>query len=111
MTHSDIEVLREISKSLGILYQQRFPLVGVLCLHRITDPKVSGAAVRSLRILEKMCGRQNFRYITMVSTMWDKLERIEGGYENGVSREESLMEKEDFWGHLVKYGSDVKKSW
>lgn len=100
----EIEILREIAGALLVLTKLKVDLYGIIYLHRITDPRVSGAAMRSLRVLEMICGEEAYKNVFLVTTMWDRLKNIEGGNKIGEDREVDLCEK-PFWGDLRENGA------
>ncbi|CZR65995.1 uncharacterized protein PAC_15895 [Phialocephala subalpina] len=103
-SRSETEILREIAGALQVLTNLRVDLYGIIYLHRITDPRVSGAAMKSLRVLEKICGDEAYRNVFLVTTMWNRLEDTEGGDKIGEDREAGLCEK-PFWGTLREEGA------
>jgi hypothetical protein len=102
-------VLGEIAGSLSILYESGFQLAGMVYMHRINDTKMSGAAIKSLRIFEKLCGETTFSRVVLASSMWDRMERLEGGLELAKSRERWLSEKQEFWGNMINGGARRKR--
>ena len=100
----ETEILREIAGALLVLTKLKVKLYGIIYLHRITDPRVSGAAMRSLRVLEMICGKEACTNVFLVTTMWDRLKNIEGGNRIGEDREAGLCEK-PFWGDLRDNGA------
>jgi hypothetical protein len=102
-------VLGEIVQSLRDLSKLQITLQGIIYLQRISDPRVSGATRKSLRILELICGEEAFQYVVLVSTMWDRLMDTDGGYHIGESRERTLCETEEFWGSLRNRSAKVTR--
>ena len=104
-TRSDTEILKEIVDVLNRLYTQKIRLTGLIYLHRITDVRMQGSAVRNLDMLRSLCGEDAFPNIALVSTMWQTLddERI------GVEREAMLKSNERFWGAIIRGADQVKR--
>jgi hypothetical protein len=63
---SDVEILIDISVFLGVIYQFRMRLVGILYLQRITDIRMSGSSLKSIGIVERLCGLTVCPGITIV---------------------------------------------
>ena len=103
-TRSDSEVLRGIAFFLNGLYQSGTRLSALIYMHRITDVRMSGSAVRNLELFRKICGTKCFSHVALVSTMWEML-RGDEGLKTGQNREATLLSGEDFWGELRKGGS------
>jgi hypothetical protein len=108
-TRSDTEVFGEIAGALSILYESNIPIIGMVYMHRISDTKMSGAAIKSLRIFEKLCGATAFPRVILASSMWDRMKNIEGGIELAKSREKWLSEKQEFWGNMIREGARKKR--
>lgn len=106
---SDVDVLREISRSLSILYAQRMPLAGAIYLSRITDRRMAGSAMKSLRIFEGLAGPRAFSSTMLVTTMWDRLNQAE--HAAAVERERQLLTQDQFWGRMAKGGASAVRSY
>lgn len=108
-SRSNIDILKEIAVCLNTLSINRIALSGLLYLHRITDPKMSGSAVKSLQIFQKICGVGAYPHVTLTTTMWEALAQRTNGEQVGQERVKSLSEKEEFWGSMVRGGSRVRQ--
>nr|POE77907.1 hypothetical protein CFP56_09550 [Quercus suber] len=98
---SDAEVLEEITRCLTTQYQLGIPLRGVIYLHRITDPKMQGSALRNFELFQKICGESALGNVILLTTMWDKLkDRVEG-----LDRDQQL--RTDFWNLMAAKGSYI----
>jgi 50S ribosome-binding GTPase len=101
---SDTDVLQTIANAMNELYSLGWRIDGVIYMHPIIDPRMSGAALKSLGIFRRICGEQYFPHIALVSTKWESLK----GKEARVAaecRETDLREKPEFWADLVDRGS------
>lgn len=79
-------------------YQLGIPLKGIIYLHRITDPKMQGSALRNFQMFQKICGENALGNVILLTTMWDKLkEEMEG-----LDRDQEL--REDFWSMMEERG-------
>ncbi|KAF2807466.1 uncharacterized protein BDZ99DRAFT_421527 [Mytilinidion resinicola] len=106
-SRSDADLLKEIAFILGVLRKNEVSLAGIIYLHRISEPRIAGSALRSIRLFEALCGSQCFPYVVLVSTMWESL-----GVEDraiAVDREKTLKDKAEFWGRMVNGGATVMR--
>jgi hypothetical protein len=105
-THNDnVQVLQKIVTYLCTIYDSGcLSLSGLIYAQRITDPRMSGSSLKSLRIFEKLCGEKNFANVMIVTTMWDVL-KTEEARENAKERQTMLKDTSDFFGHLVNGGA------
>lgn len=104
-THrSDTEVLQTVANALNELYESGRRVDGVIYMHPIIDPRMSGAALKSLGIFRRICGESYFPHIALVSTMWESLKGTEARVA-AEARLTDLIEKPEFWADLVGRGS------
>ncbi len=100
--HTDIEILEIIGLHLKEGSQKKKFLTGLIYMQRITDNRVPGSARRSLRILQKMCGNDNFAHLALVTSQWDVIAK-----PDGVKREEELRNGKNFWAEMIEHGAEV----
>jgi len=105
---SDVEILRDISVFLGVLYRFHVRLVGIIYFQRITDIRMSGSSLKSIGIVERLCGLKACPGMTVVTTMWETLQMAEGGIEEGTARERQLLQNTSF-GTLVNNGANFRR--
>ncbi|KAI5795148.1 P-loop containing nucleoside triphosphate hydrolase protein [Geopyxis carbonaria] len=67
---SDVEILREIAGVLTLQFGCGVKLCGVLYLHDILSPRITGSSARQLAILQRIVGEENFRNVVLVTTKW-----------------------------------------
>ncbi|KAI8207019.1 hypothetical protein K4K52_002607 [Colletotrichum sp. SAR 10_76] len=101
-SRSDTEVLREIATWLSNAYKDTKHLHGIIYLHRITDTRLGGSAMRNLFMFQKLCGQDALKNVILATTMW---EDVKEGLGN--KREEELKNKTEFWGGMMNKGSAV----
>jgi hypothetical protein len=99
---SDVQVLQDISDWLSRSFANGTKLNGIIFLHRISDPRMTGSARRNLMMFKKLCGAGAFKSVVLATTMWSKVDNAEG-----AERERQLTEKAEFWGAMHKRGSRV----
>lgn len=76
--------------------------------HRITDVRMSGSSVKSLRIFEKICGEHCFKHVTVVTTMWDLIKTQEA-IDAATIRENTLKERTEFFGTLIRSDARMER--
>lgn len=93
---SDAEVLKEASAWLARSYASSVRLSGIIYLHRINQPRMQGSAKSNILLFRQLCGDNALQNVVLATTWWDVVE--EG---LGVSREQELMDKREFWGFML----------
>ncbi|KAK3671135.1 hypothetical protein LTR78_008936 [Recurvomyces mirabilis] len=99
---SDDDVFSEVAYTLVKAHQLGIRLGGIVYLQSMTDVRVQGSAVRSLRILEGLCGPDAYPSIVLAATHCESCSSIE--------RDKKLTElrsKPAFWHDLCEGGSMV----
>ena len=97
---TDADVLEEIASFLTTTYQQGTTLDGIIYLQRITDVRMEGSSMKSLRTLRKICGRQFYKKIMLVTTRWEQVT----DKARAEATEQELTSTSDFWGTMIKGG-------
>lgn len=101
---SDVEILQNISHWLATSFENKIRLKGIIFLHRISDPRMTGAARRNLNMFKKLCGDNAYKSCVLATTMWSQVDQAEG-----ERREKELMQTSEFWGSMAKRGSIVRR--
>ena len=107
---SDVAILKEIAFLLCQIYRHGLKLAGIVYLHRISDNRLSGSAMRNLDLLKRICGPQAAPHVFLVSTMWDQVDDAKIDASEAWERESELKARDCFWGSLCQQGSQVKRS-
>ncbi|KAF7983556.1 hypothetical protein HWV62_21138 [Athelia sp. TMB] len=95
---SDADILIRITSWLNATYKQRIHLTAILYLHRISDNRMTGSALRNLELFQRLCGNAALPNVVLVTTMWDDVDRA-----IGERREKEL--RDTFWRSMVDSGS------
>ncbi|KAF7974365.1 hypothetical protein HWV62_12326 [Athelia sp. TMB] len=95
---SDAEILIRIATWLTATYQQHIFITAILYLHRISDNRMAGSALRNMDMFRRLCGNDALPNVVLVSTMWDQVDRI-----TGQKREQEL--RDTFWRSMVDNGA------
>lgn len=100
-TRDDTDVLREIADWLTVVYEKRLDLRGVIYLHRITDPRMQGSAMKNLFMFKKLCGPEGLKNVILATTMWENV-----ADKDGNRREVELRDTPHYWKTMIeKHGS------
>ncbi|KZP32013.1 hypothetical protein FIBSPDRAFT_944598 [Athelia psychrophila] len=91
---SDTDILITISNWLTVTYKRKMLLTGILFLHRISDNRMSGSALRNTDMFQMLCGDSGLPNIVLVTTMWDQVTK-----EAGEMREKEL--RDTFWQPMI----------
>lgn len=108
-SHKDnVNVLEEIVRFLCTFYEQDcLQIVGLIYFQRISDVRMSGSSLKSLRIFEKLCGIQAFPNVMIVTTFWSVLQDEQ--MKIGEDREITLQTEDTFFGRLVKEEAKMRR--
>jgi hypothetical protein len=93
---SDQNIMKKILSWLDRSYRQGTRLNGLLYLHRITNPRMSGTALSNLRMFRSLCGPNNFRNVVLATTFWSEIDSTLGN-----AREQALRTKDDYWAQML----------
>lgn len=99
---TDVQVLQRIADWLKSTYEKNVKLSGVLYLHRISDNRVGGTPLRNYKMFKELCGKDNFKNVILVTTMWDAVTE-----EVGSAREQELHA--EFWKAMIALGSTTHR--
>ncbi|KAK3291802.1 uncharacterized protein B0H64DRAFT_240816 [Chaetomium fimeti] len=99
-TRPDAEILKEMVHFLLALHDSNVRLAGIVYLHRITDPRFSGTAVKNLEILQRLCGPSNFDSVALVMNMWDSID-----IDTATQRASEL--RQTFWAPMLQGNSKM----
>ena len=99
----DSDILKIIWEHISSIKDLR--LSGLLYLHRITDDRIGGTAMRNLRMFQKLVEDDSMRNVILVTTMWGKLQSS----DDGDARVKQLTETGKFWGGMITSGARHEK--
>ncbi|KAF2110121.1 hypothetical protein BDV96DRAFT_584393 [Lophiotrema nucula] len=104
------KLLEKIAAPLCTFYKDGcVQLAGLIYVQRITDPRMAGSSLKSIRIFEKLCGERNFKNVVVLTTMWGLL-RSEDAKSSALDREAILQKKPDFFGTMADKGARFMRS-
>lgn len=73
-------------------------MAGFLYLHDITQPRMSAAGEKGIRVLERMLGRDKWGNCTLVTTKWNCSKMP----EEEKSREQELRTRDKYWKSMIQ---------
>ncbi|KAH9829192.1 P-loop containing nucleoside triphosphate hydrolase protein [Rhodofomes roseus] len=99
---SDRDVLTVINDYLARLHWEHIKIQGIIYLHRITDNRMGGTALRNFKMFQAMCGHDAMRNAIIVLNMWDQV-----GKEVREARMAELRDSDIFFKPAVEAGARV----
>jgi hypothetical protein len=96
----DRDVVQEILAWLKSSMGQGLLLNGLVYMHRITDPRISGTARSNIRLFRELCGAENLHKVVLATTFWAAIDK-----DVGQQREHQLLDDPKFWKPMVEKGS------
>jgi hypothetical protein len=100
----DADILDMIASWLGKSYHEGILLSGIIYLYRISDIRMSGSSLKNLKLFRKLCGSDNMKSVSLVTSMWDKV-----SLADGERRERDLVDSGGFWQAMISSGCSVKR--
>ncbi|KIK18090.1 hypothetical protein PISMIDRAFT_110175, partial [Pisolithus microcarpus 441] len=76
----DFQVLGEIARWLTAIYAKNIKLDDMLYFHPISEHTMRETTLRNFNMFKEACGKDNFKHVVFVTTMWDKVSE-EVGWE------------------------------
>lgn len=95
-------------------------VAGIIYLHRITDPRMTRTVVKNFDMFQKLCGRNFYQRVVLVTTMWPegtsqfpnttKDEQLTFGESENDEFYRQLLHREkdlevNYWGSMIRQGS------
>ncbi|KAI0437599.1 P-loop containing nucleoside triphosphate hydrolase protein [Xylaria telfairii] len=99
-SRSDSEILTEIAKLLAGQFALGFELKGIVYIHRITDNRYAGSAIKTFEVFKRICGERAMGNVMLVTSRWNEVDE-----STGASREHELRER--FWAYMLGHGSNL----
>jgi hypothetical protein len=103
-------VLQSITEWLTSSHHDGWKLNGILYLHRITDVRMQGTALRNFTMFRSLCGDDFYSRIVLGTSFWSTLNEAPGGAAIGKQRVDELVSDHGFWGSMVQKGSCVQRT-
>ncbi|GAP91960.2 putative p-loop containing nucleoside triphosphate hydrolase protein [Rosellinia necatrix] len=96
----DSEILTEIAKLLAGQHALGVQLKGIIYIHRITDNRYAGSAIKTFEVFKRICGINAMRNVVLVTSRWGDVDE-----STGAAREREL--REQFWAYMLGHGSSL----
>ncbi|KAH8879930.1 hypothetical protein GQ53DRAFT_704915, partial [Thozetella sp. PMI_491] len=105
----DVGILQELAFFLARTYERGVPFGGIICLHRISDNRMSGSAVKNFALLQKICGRRAASRVVLATCLWDNVQVTKEDMQAALEREKELARTRKFFGALLEDGSSMTR--
>lgn len=103
----NLDLLKELIACLTLLDRRGGHIAGIFYLHRITDPRMSGSAIKSLSIFKLLVGPRAMPLVRLVSTRWNDIKASPADVAKAEATEKQLCTSEKFWGTCIADGGLV----
>ncbi|KAF4625164.1 hypothetical protein G7Y89_g13005 [Cudoniella acicularis] len=100
----DSEIIEQILGWIKTSLLEGTRLNGVIYLHRISDPRMGGTALRNNRMFRKLVGADALKNVILATTFWEGIPP-----HVGAQREKELCSNPDFWGGMLDQGAKMVK--
>lgn len=104
---TDAQILIEITSWLTSSYNNKVYLNGVIYLHDITQGRMYGSSLKTMRTFKELSGPNAMKKFILVTTHWDIIHP--DSLSQSEARERQLAETQDFWGSMIAKGSRVAR--
>ena len=96
----DTDVLKVLADWFELTYRSGVKINGIIYLHRITDDRMRGSSMRSIRMFRKLCGESFYSNLMLGTTCWSLTSE-----EDGAKKEKELMMDQNFWRGFISKGA------
>ncbi|RPA99843.1 hypothetical protein L873DRAFT_1737537 [Choiromyces venosus 120613-1] len=100
---ADTDVLKDICDWTSETYKKKRLISGIIYLHRISDVRMEGSALKNLRMFQKLCGPGALQNVLLTTTQWANVNPADGEFR------ENRLRNEDFWGGLIGKGATLQR--
>lgn len=100
---SDTDILRSLVNWVKGSYNE-MQLSGIIYLHSISEPRMTGSSLQNLRMFRKLCGDGSLKNVILATTKWGIPPN-----SDELTREQDLCSNDDFWRLMIKDGSLVRR--
>lgn len=102
---SDSDILEDVAFWLSSVYTKEARLAGIIYLHRISDVRLGGQALKNLRMFKQLCGTNNLNSVILATTHWSTSDGVRISERVGSERETELIDTGGFWGGMIEKGA------
>jgi len=101
---TDTDVLKDIVAWTSSTYKEKRLLSGIIYLHRISDVRMEGSALKNLRMFRSLCGEKALHNVLLTTTHWSSVDP-----KKGAARERELRESPNFFKGLLDRGASLER--
>jgi len=101
---TDSEILEVIGTHLREAHANSIHLTAVIYLQWIHETRMRDSAIRNLRILKHLCGKEYYGNIVLVTSGWATPPK-----QVHISYETQLRTRDAFWGEFIKIGATFQR--
>lgn len=101
-------ILKDIAGWLEKSYRQHRKLNGIIYMQAITDKRLTGSALRNLKLFRHLCGENPLKNVILVTTCWGDARKT-GKLDQAIENELQLKTDPVFWQPMIQRGSQVKR--
>jgi hypothetical protein len=101
----DTEVLREIVAWLNTAHAQNVKLTGIVYLHDINMPRLSGTARGSMRLFQELCGDESMGSVALATSRWSPPAAARERAEQEPRHDQLLRDDRFPWHRMVQWGA------
>ncbi|TKA63819.1 hypothetical protein B0A55_10019 [Friedmanniomyces simplex] len=98
----DAAILAQLAAFLESSYKAEVKLSAIVYMHPIVSHRLEGSALNNLAMFRKLCGSDFYPNVILATSFWGLVEAA-----TGHRREVELRENDEFWGAMVKRGSQI----
>ncbi|KXN82780.1 hypothetical protein AN958_02174 [Leucoagaricus sp. SymC.cos] len=99
------EVLLKISKWFTGIHNRSLEVSGIIYLHRIIDPRISGKLQENLKMFQSLCRDDFYKRVFLTTTMWPVI--IDNDKPHFHNRQVEL--ETAFWADMIAKGARSRK--
>lgn len=104
---SDGQILVEITTWLSNSYNNKVHLNGVIYLHDITQGRMYGSSLRTLKTFKELSGEDAMKKVILTTMHWDIVHP--SSLAQTEAKEKQLIKTDAFWGSMIAKGSRVER--
>ena len=95
--NTESQVLAKLADWLCSVYRDGRKLTGLIYLHSIAKPRMTGTSKLNLSVFQEICGEDSYPNVVLCTTFWDSVD-----HSVGEKREAQLLERMDCWGGMIQ---------
>ena len=101
----DVDILNDLAAWLAKAYKDNVRLNGLIYLHGIQDPRMTGSDRMHLNVFKQLTGLENMSHVVLATSFWDVIKNP----ATGEGRENELLTRKEFWKAMKDAGAEVMR--